>query len=46
MALLSVGSAESASDVVFGLFALGLEKNLFGFTKFNQIAQVHVSGVV
>ena len=38
--------AETASDVVFGFFAFGFEEQVFGDTKLNQVAQIHVGGKV
>ena len=38
--------AKASGNVVFGFFALGLEKHLLGGAKFNQIAQLHVRGEI
>src|SRR5450830_375364 len=39
-------STETACDVVFCFFAGGLEEHLFCLAELDQIAQVHVGGVV
>ena len=39
-------SAKAAGDVVFGFLARGLEEHLLSGAELDQVAQVHIGGVV